>query len=257
MPVECDESWFNDAGQSCAGAGAVPARASPALDACPACLREWRRNRADAYFGGHPAVQSLLRASIAKGEGTGARLSRRPAILAAGLAGAAVLAITAVAALPSVVPSGRATAARPSIKSQSSAFVAKAVDQIQQAASESDPGSRRFSGRVGDDLSQSLAAAGVPEIQGREYVALLSRAIKLQDGLSVDDRFDLVLEREPDGSLGQLLYAGMDRCNMGRSQLGVEYTGRSEVSQRQPENPASQGRGRFWSRGVHHSGPSR
>jgi murein DD-endopeptidase MepM/ murein hydrolase activator NlpD len=162
-------------------------------------------------FGGHPAVQSLLRASIAKGEGTGVRLSRRPAILAAGLAGAAVLAITAVAALPSVVPSGRATAARPSIKPQSSAFVAKAVDQIQQAASESDPGSRRFSGRVGDDLSQSLAAAGVPEIQGREYVALLSRAIKLQDGLSVDDRFDLVLEREPDGSLGQLLYAGMDR----------------------------------------------
>ena len=156
-------------------------------------------------------MQSLLRASIAKGEGAGARLSRRPAILAAGLAGAAVLAITAVAALPSVAPSGRATAARPSIKPQSSAFVAKAVDQIQQAASESDPGSRRFSGRVGDDLSQSLAAAGVPEVQGREYVALLSRAIKLQDGLSVDDRFDLVLEREPDGSLGQLLYAGMDR----------------------------------------------
>jgi len=156
-------------------------------------------------------VQSLLQASIAKGEGAGARLGRRPTILVAGLTGAAVLAVTAVAALPSVAPSGQATAARPSIKAQPSVFVAKAVAQIQQAASESDPGSRRFTGQVGDNLSQSLAAAGVPELQGREYVALLSRAIKLQEGLSVDDRFDLVLQRGPDGSLGQLLYAGMDR----------------------------------------------
>ena len=50
-----------------------------------------------------------------------------------------------------------------------------------------------------------------PSAQGRDYVALLARAIPLADGLSVDDRFDLVLERKPDGSLGQLLYAGMDR----------------------------------------------
>ena len=44
----------------------------------------------------------------------------------------------------------------------------------------------------------------MPERQGREYVALLARAITLADGLSVDDRFDLVVERAPDGSLGQL-----------------------------------------------------
>ena len=32
------------------------------------------------------------------------------------------------------------------------------------------------------------------------------------NGLTVDDKFDLVLQRDPaDGSLGQLLYAGMDR----------------------------------------------
>jgi murein DD-endopeptidase MepM/ murein hydrolase activator NlpD len=153
----------------------------------------------------------LSLASIAKREGAGARLSRRSTILAAGLAGAAVLAVTAVAALPSVAPSGRAAAAHPSIKPHPNAFVAKAVAQVQEAATDPDPGSRRFTGRVGEDLSQSLAAAGVPELQGREYVALLAKAIKLQDGLSVDDRFDLVLEREPDGSLGQLLYAGMDR----------------------------------------------
>ncbi len=41
---------------------------------------------------------------------------------------------------------------------------------------------------------------------------LLARAVPLANGLSVDDRFDLVLQRNPsDGSLGQLLYAGMDR----------------------------------------------
>src|SRR6185312_3060273 len=76
---------------------------------------------------------------------------------------------------------------------------------------EADPYARRFTAKVGPDLTRSLEAAGVPAAQGREYVALLARAIPLADGLSVDDKFDLVLEREPDGSLGQLLYAGMDR----------------------------------------------
>ncbi len=38
-----------------------------------------------------------------------------------------------------------------------------------------------------------------------------ARRSSLSDGLSVDDRFDLVIQRNPDGSLGQLLYAGMDR----------------------------------------------
>jgi murein DD-endopeptidase MepM/ murein hydrolase activator NlpD len=56
-----------------------------------------------------------------------------------------------------------------------------------------------------------LEAAGVPAAQGREYVAVLGHAIQLAGGLSVDDRFDLVMERRPDGSLGQLLYIGLDR----------------------------------------------
>jgi murein DD-endopeptidase MepM/ murein hydrolase activator NlpD len=73
------------------------------------------------------------------------------------------------------------------------------------------PDSQRFSGRVESDLTQSLSAAGVPEQQGREYVGILGKAIRLADGLSVDDRFDLVIERTPDGKLGQLLYVGLDR----------------------------------------------
>jgi murein DD-endopeptidase MepM/ murein hydrolase activator NlpD len=70
---------------------------------------------------------------------------------------------------------------------------------------------QRFTGRIGEDLSKSLLAAGVPEAQGRAYVAVLGRAIQLASGLSVDDRFDIVIERKPDGTLGQLLFVGLDR----------------------------------------------
>ena len=70
---------------------------------------------------------------------------------------------------------------------------------------------QRFTGTVNQDLSKSLLAAGVPEAQARAYVAVLRRAIDLTDGLSVDDRFDIVLQRGEDGRLGQLLFVGMDR----------------------------------------------
>jgi murein DD-endopeptidase MepM/ murein hydrolase activator NlpD len=72
-------------------------------------------------------------------------------------------------------------------------------------------GAERFTGKVGQDLTRTLEAARVPERQGREYVAVLGRAIALGGGLSIDDRFDLVVERGADGRLGQLLYAGLDR----------------------------------------------
>ena len=70
---------------------------------------------------------------------------------------------------------------------------------------------QRFAGRIGPDLTAALRDAGVPEAQGREYVAVLARAIPLASELSVDDRFDLVIERRDDGSLGQLVYVGLDR----------------------------------------------
>ena len=59
----------------------------------------------------------------------------------------------------------------------------------------------RFTGRIGPDLTAALRGAGVPERQGREYVAVLARAIPLAGELSVDDRFDLVIERLDDGGL--------------------------------------------------------
>ena len=76
---------------------------------------------------------------------------------------------------------------------------------------------RRFTGRVGENLTDSMRAAGVPDLQGRQYVWVLSRAIQLSGGLSVDDRFDLILQRDAEGKLGQLLYVGLAR--VGRSDV--------------------------------------
>jgi murein DD-endopeptidase MepM/ murein hydrolase activator NlpD len=77
-----------------------------------------------------------------------------------------------------------------------------------------EPDHVRATGRIGSDLSAALLAAGVPERIGREYVAVLARAIPLANGLTVEDRFDLVYEP---GGQGRLLYSGLDR--VGRSDL--------------------------------------
>jgi len=66
----------------------------------------------------------------------------------------------------------------------------------------------RASGRIGSNLTDALRKANVPERIGREYVAVLMRAIPLANGLSVEDKFDLVYEP---GSKGRLLYVGIDR----------------------------------------------
>ena len=71
-----------------------------------------------------------------------------------------------------------------------------------------DPNHVRASGRIGPDLTLALQSAGVPERVGREYVGVLGRAFSLQNGLSVEDKFDLIYER---GSEGRLLYVGIDR----------------------------------------------
>ena len=130
--------------------------------------------------------------------------SRARLALIGAILGSAVIAITAATALP---PSASDARQEPATRHSAAPL---AVAQPLPAP-EPDIAARRFSGRVGANLSDSLASAGVPEPQGREYVAILGRAIQLTIGLSVDDRFDLVIERRPDGTLGQLLYVGLDR----------------------------------------------
>lgn len=132
--------------------------------------------------------------------------ARSRVALAAAILGSAAL--VAVALTPSAGRSNRATAAVAPATPRPMAAQHAAAPALAQTA---DQGVRRFTGPVGADLSHALVAAGVPEQQGREYVALLARAIPLADGLSVDDRFDVIVERHEDGSFGQLLYAGMDR----------------------------------------------
>ena len=104
---------------------------------------------------------------------------------------------------------------------------APAATTMADAAAE-EPGSVRITGKVGDDLSRSLQAAGVPERQGRQYVAALATAIRLQGGLSVDDRFDLVILKGDDGRLGEVAFAGLDRVGRGDVEL-MKWTDGKEV----------------------------
>ena len=175
---------------------------------------------------------------LASRDDPGAHISRRPirarAIAAGALGSAALLAITAAIALPSASPGSRASAASasasaPAPQATEQRTLVGVAERTLAAQSQTDPGIRRFTGRVGPDLSAALAAAGVPERQGREYVWLLGKAIHIADGLSVDDTFDLVLEREPDGSLGQLLYAGMDRIARADVELMKWTDGKSVI----------------------------
>ena len=139
------------------------------------------------------------------------RITRGRVAVGASLAAIAIVALTAATAVPSrartepAPPPPAPTPAEP-------AYLGAPADPLpEHPAAEADPDAQRFTGRVGADLSASLAAAGVPERQGREYVWVLSKAIDLAGGLSVDDRFDLVIEKGPDGSFRRLLYAGLDR----------------------------------------------
>jgi murein DD-endopeptidase MepM/ murein hydrolase activator NlpD len=131
-------------------------------------------------------------------------------LLVGGAIAVTLIAVSAATALPSDhgMPA-RAAPAKALAKSQRANEVPSVSAQLPPGGDT--PEAQRFTGRVSANLTDSLRASGVPERQGQEYVAILGRAIQLADGLSVDDRFDLVIQREPGGKLGQLLYVGLDR----------------------------------------------
>jgi hypothetical protein len=136
---------------------------------------------------------------------------RTRAFVLAGGIGSAIIAITATTALPSHRPASARQIAGPVQPIPKPASAVPIAQGQTPPARQEDIAARRFAGRVGADLSRSLLAAGVPEAQGRQYVVVLGRAIQLANGLSIDDRFDLVVQRSADGRLGQLLYVGLDR----------------------------------------------
>lgn len=156
--------------------------------------------------------------------------SRRLASAIGGVAACGMLGALALAGLPSRAHTLTRASLPPATDAPSSLALqpVAARSPAADAQEAGGPDVSRFTGKVGGDLTRSLIAAGVPERQGREYVSLLGRAIKLSDGLSIDDRFDLVVERRSDGSLGQLLFAGLDRIARADVEL-MKWTDGREV----------------------------
>ena len=149
--------------------------------------------------------------------------------LLGGIAISTLIAITGATALPSYDPAEPVVAATDPKVQPITYLGAEADLSARSQARDADPPAQRFTGRVGDDLTQSLQVAGVPEGQGREYVAVLGRAIQLAGGLSIEDRFDLVIERSDAGKFGRLLYAGLDRIARADVELLKWTDGKSTI----------------------------
>ena len=146
------------------------------------------------------AVRIFERLPIAPASSLGRRIA---------LAGGGTLAaVVAVAAAVSASPAANSTPAQASLEAKPKLHYTggPAHPAAPRAADSSDY--VRASGKIGQDLTAALQKAAVPERVGREYVRVLTRAIPLADGLSVEDTFDLVYEP---GDKGRLLYVGLDR----------------------------------------------
>ena len=128
---------------------------------------------------------------------------------AAGMVTAVIAAAAAaVAASAPVAPPAEAEAAQ----SRPAPAPSPAPSPIaaEPEAAPADPAApRRLTGVAGTDLNAAMAAAGVPDRIAQDYLRALSGKIRLADGVSVADRFDLVVVGEPGSE--RLLYAGLDR----------------------------------------------
>ena len=163
---------------------------------------------------GGSGVNAILKADIKGDALTGARLrasAHRGKVMVGG--GAATIVCFAMIATMSPIPAAHSTPANPmltpdQVVGEPVKYVGAAPTPVPAKPVAEDPNHVRAAGRIGSDLTQALQAAGVPERIGREYVGVLGRAFALQNGLSVEDKFDLIYER---GSEGRLLYVGIDR----------------------------------------------
>jgi murein DD-endopeptidase MepM/ murein hydrolase activator NlpD len=144
--------------------------------------------------------------------------ARRALPLALGSVTLAILAVSGARALEGSAPARAAPVVAPR----------PAIARPAPASAPASDAEQRFTGRVGDNLTASLQAAGVPERQGREYVWLLGKAINLGDGLSVDDRFDLIVLKGEAGAPAQLVYAGLDRIARADVEL-LKWTDGKEI----------------------------
>ena len=110
--------------------------------------------------------------------------------------------------VPPATPEGSAT--RPEI-----APIAMA-DPVAPGADAAD-GPQRLTGLAGDNLNRAMAEAGVPGAIAQEYLRAVATRIRLADGISVQDRFDLVIDNSYGAEL--LVYVGLDRVGASDVQL--------------------------------------
>ena len=75
----------------------------------------------------------------------------------------------------------------------------------------------RLTGIAGTDLNRAMAGAGISDRLAQDYLRALSTRIRLADGISVQDRFDLVVLRGQ--GTDELLYVGLDRVGASDVQL--------------------------------------
>ena len=161
-----------------------------------------------APFWGACGVKSLSTPSIAIREGRGVSVNRRRVAIAA-VAVSAVIAITAATALPSLTPASRAVAAP---QPQPPLSVQPSTKSAGTSATESDPTIRRFTGRVGPDLSRRARRRRRARAAGPRICRACSPAPSRSPTASASTTASTwSSSATPDGSLGQLLYAGIDR----------------------------------------------
>src|SRR6185369_5848429 len=203
------------AGASSASPG-MPTRTSPPpCRTSPATIWAnigWRASRFSRSFPGRNDFNGLTdrRPRDEKGSGTEpglivggqAAVTRRTVHRVTLIGGASAFAVVALAAAFSPSPASISRTAQPVVRAAGS----PARPAPAPAADES--AYVRASGTIGADLTAALQRAAVPERIGREYVRVLKHALPLANGLTVEDRFDLVYEPGPKG---RLLYVGLDR----------------------------------------------
>ena len=147
------------------------------------------------------------------------KLVRGSARASAQLLGAASLLVAvtfaAVAATGSVPGAAEAPAVTlPVPQAAPAAPLAAPITTSAPVPAKAASGPVRLTGVAGDNLNRALAEAGVSNSMAADYLRAISGRIRLADGISIADRFDLVVERGQgaDGkSQERLLYAGLDR----------------------------------------------
>jgi hypothetical protein len=144
---------------------------------------------------------------------------------AAALGLAVVTAAAATGSPPPSAPAGQedwqSLAIGPISQGSATGSPAAPGEKVELVADQGEPesavGPVRLTGVAGTDLNRAMANAGISPRLAQIYLSALSTRIGLANGISVQDRFDLVVIRGEGAD--ELLYAGLDRVGASDVQL--------------------------------------